>query len=172
MKKNASSYIQPNYIYLFLFFVFNFYGYKTTPSPNIIVYCRFKIEELRKEEVKNKLKTELVNTKKLYDEEARKEKERLALSYQWEVERRLREAQVLRELEESRRQAKIEEMNRFRKQLDLQRVSSTTKINELILRHFIIYPSKYIDNNLYLIIVIHSRAMYIGKNVICIVIKN
>lgn len=112
------------------------------------------------------MKIELVNTKKLYDEEARKEKERLALSYQWEVERRLREAQVLRELEESRRQAKIEEMNRFRKQLDLQRVSSTTKINELILRHFI-YPPKYIDNNLYLIIVIHSRATYIGKNVIC-----
>jgi len=71
-----------------------------------------------------KRKEDFENNKKIVDEENRKKKERLTLSYQWELERNLRETEMLRSLETSRKQAKTREMNRFRENLNLQRVNT------------------------------------------------
>lgn len=88
-----------------------------------IYFNRYHEEQSRKNELAKKLKKDIDNDKKMFDEEYRKEKERLLQSRVWEKERRLKETQVLRDLEESNRLAKIEEKNCFRKHLDMQRVS-------------------------------------------------
>lgn len=67
-----------------------------------------------------KRRKDLENAKTTFDEENQKEKERLMLSHQWELERRLRETKVLCDLEKLRKQAKINEMNSFRDILDIQ----------------------------------------------------
>lgn len=72
--------------------------------------------------MKKKRKKDFEDEKKILDEEHRKEKERLALSWQWELERRERESVVLRELEELQRQAKMKEIKSFRENLDVQSV--------------------------------------------------
>lgn len=79
-----------------------------------------------------KRKEDFENNKKIVDEENRKKKERLTLSYQWELERNLRETEMLRSLETSRKQAKTREMNRFRENLNLQRVNTYYQKFELI----------------------------------------
>lgn len=73
-----------------------------------------------KKELAERRKKDLNDFKKLFDEEDRKEKERLALSRNWEFERRKRETQMLQDLEVLCRQTKIYEMNRYREHLDIQ----------------------------------------------------
>jgi len=85
---------------------------------------RYQEEELLKKSLTKKREEDLQNYKNFLDEENRKEKERLILSRQWELERNLRETEMLRSLENSRYQAKTREMNHFRKNLNLQRVNT------------------------------------------------
>lgn len=92
---------------------------------------RYQEEELKKNVLMKKRIEDFENNKKILDEENRNEKERLTLSYQWELERNLRETEMLRSLETSRKQAKTREMNRFRENLNLQRVNTYQK-SELI----------------------------------------
>lgn len=89
---------------------------------------RYQKEELEKKELIEKRKKNFEDSKKFWDEKNTKEKDRLTLSHQWEVERRLRETEMLNKLENSRRQAKTRETNNFRKNLDLQRVSVTSEM--------------------------------------------
>ncbi|CAI6376141.1 unnamed protein product [Macrosiphum euphorbiae] len=84
-----------------------------------------KERKYQREELKNKgliknREEDFEASKKILDEENRKEKERLTLSHQWELERRLRETEMLCLLEESSKQAKTRETNCFRKNLNLQ----------------------------------------------------
>jgi len=85
---------------------------------------RYQKEELKNNDLIKKREEDFKDSKKILDEENRKEKERLTLSHQWELERRLRETEMLCLLEESRRQAKTREINSFRKNLNLQRVNT------------------------------------------------
>jgi len=73
--------------------------------------------------LKKRKKRDFEDGQKAIDEERRKENERLALSRQWELDRRLLETQVLYDLEKSNRQESIRQKNRYREQLDAQCVS-------------------------------------------------
>lgn len=85
---------------------------------------RYQSEELKNKSLIKKREEDFENCRKILDEESRKEKERLALSHQWELERRLRETEILCLLEESRKQAKTREIHSFRKNLNIQRVNT------------------------------------------------
>lgn len=100
---------------LFYYFFFN--------KLNKLLF-RYQREELKKENLIKKREEDFEDSKKILDEENRKEKERLTLSHQWELERRLRETEVLCSLEESRKQAKTREINNFRENLNLQSVNT------------------------------------------------
>ncbi|XP_060875980.1 DNA ligase 1-like isoform X2 [Metopolophium dirhodum] len=98
-----------------------------------------KERKYQREELKNKgliknREEDFEDSKKILDEENRKEKERLTLSHQWELERRLRETEMLCLLEESRKQAKTREINSFRKNLNLQcdNNRAATRANERV----------------------------------------
>jgi len=84
---------------------------------------RYQREELKNKGLIKNREEDLQDSKKILDEENRKKKERLTLSHQWELERRLRETEMLCLLEESRKQAKTREINCIRKNLNLQRVN-------------------------------------------------
>lgn len=84
---------------------------------------RYQIEEYKKNDLKKKRKKDFENNKKILDEEIKKEKERLTLSRQWELESRLRETEMLRSLEKSQRLEKNRKINSFRENLNLQCVS-------------------------------------------------
>lgn len=92
-------------------------------QPNKLLF-RYQREELKKKDLMKKREEDFEDSKKILDEENRKEKERLTLSHQWELERRLRETEMLRSLEELRKQAKTREMKSFRENLNLQRVKT------------------------------------------------
>lgn len=85
---------------------------------------RYQSEELKNKSLIKKRKEDFENRRKILDEENRKEKERLTLSHQWELERRLRETEMLCLLKESRKQAKTREIDSFRKNLNIQRVNT------------------------------------------------
>lgn len=68
----------------------------------------------------------LVDSKKMFEEEKQKETERLKRSRQWELERWQRENEMLCELKQLHKQAKINQMNNYRRTLDSQCVSLTT----------------------------------------------
>lgn len=70
-----------------------------------------------------KSKKDLNDLKKIFDEEKQNEKERLTLSTEWESKRNKQDAKLLTNLRESNCRKKIDEMNRFREQLDIQCVS-------------------------------------------------
>ncbi|CAI6377045.1 unnamed protein product [Macrosiphum euphorbiae] len=98
-----------------------------------------KERKYQREELKNKgliknREEDFEASKKILDEENRKEKERLTLSHQWELERRLRETEMLCLLEESSKQAKTRETNCFRKNLNLQcdNNRAATRANKLV----------------------------------------
>ncbi|XP_022168579.1 trichohyalin [Myzus persicae] len=95
---------------------------------------KYQREELKKKDLMKKREEDFEDSKKILDEENRKEKERLTLSHQWELERRLRETEMLRSLEELRKQAKTREMKSFRENLNLQRDNNraATKANEQV----------------------------------------
>jgi len=83
---------------------------------------RYQREEQKKNDLKKKREKDFEDNK-ILDEEIKKEKERLTLSHQWELERRLREAEMLRSLEKSQRLEKNRKINSFRENLNLQCVS-------------------------------------------------
>jgi len=85
---------------------------------------RYQREELKKKNLMKKREEDFEDSKKILDEENKKEKERLTLSHQWELERRLRETEMLCSLEESHKQAKTREIKNFRENLNLQRVNT------------------------------------------------
>ncbi|XP_026822616.1 vicilin-like seed storage protein At2g18540 [Rhopalosiphum maidis] len=95
---------------------------------------KYQREELKKKVLMKKREKDFEDNKKIWDEEIKKEKERLTLSHQWEMERCLRETEMLRSLEESRRREKIREMNSFRENLNLQCKNNraATKANERV----------------------------------------
>ncbi|XP_003240302.1 DNA ligase 1 [Acyrthosiphon pisum] len=82
---------------------------------------KYQREKLKNKDLIKNREEDFKDSKKILDEENRKEKERLTLSHQWELERRLRETEMLCLLEESRKQAKTRKINCFRKNLNLQR---------------------------------------------------
>lgn len=77
-------------------------------------------DESRKKELAEKRIKELNDFKKFFDEEIKKEKERLTLSTEWESKRHKQETKMLTNLREASCRKKIDEMNRFREQLDIQ----------------------------------------------------
>ncbi|CAH1725223.1 unnamed protein product [Aphis gossypii] len=81
---------------------------------------KYQREEQEKNDLKKKREKDFEDNKKILDEEMKKEKERLTLSHQWELERRLRETEMLRSLEESQRLEKNRKINSFRENLNLQ----------------------------------------------------
>ncbi|KAF0762981.1 inner centromere protein-like [Aphis craccivora] len=81
---------------------------------------KYQREENKKNDLKKKREKDFEDNKKIVDEEIKKEKERLTLSHQWELERRLRETEMLRSLEESQRLEKNRKTNSFRENLNLQ----------------------------------------------------
>ncbi|KAE9541124.1 hypothetical protein AGLY_004369 [Aphis glycines] len=80
----------------------------------------YQREEHEKNDLKKKREKDFEDNKKMLDEEMKKEKERLTLSHEWELERRLRETEMLRSLEESQRLEKNRKINSFRENLNLQ----------------------------------------------------
>lgn len=100
---------------------------------------RYQEDRLRKEELARKRKEDFEEYKKLLDEENQKEKERLALSRQWELNRRIRETAVLNDLEKLHKQAIIDEKNHFRENLDAQCVSHNKKFVVIEIRIYVYY---------------------------------
>ncbi|XP_029341207.1 uncharacterized protein LOC103307923 [Acyrthosiphon pisum] len=82
---------------------------------------KYQREKLKNKDLIKNREEDFKDSKKILDDENRKEKERLTLSHQWELERRLRETEMLCLLEESRKQAKTRKNYCFRKNLNLQR---------------------------------------------------
>lgn len=98
---------------------------------------RYQEERIRKEELARKKKEDFEEYKKLLDEENQKEKERLALSRQWELNRRMRETEVLNDLEKLHNQAIIDEKKHFREHLDAQCVSHNKKFVVIEIRIYV-----------------------------------
>lgn len=88
-----------------------------------MIIFRYQNEQLREVELVKKRRKDMEDAKTAMDEEDRKEKERLMLSHQWELQRRLRDTKVLCNLEQLHKQAKINEIKNFREVLDIQCVS-------------------------------------------------
>lgn len=100
---------------------------------------RYQEERIRKEELARRRKEDFEEYKKLLDEENQKEKERLGLSRQWELNRRMRETEVLNDLEKLHNQAIIDEKKHFRKHLDAQCVSHNKKFVVIEIRICVYY---------------------------------
>ncbi|XP_050421048.1 trichohyalin-like isoform X2 [Adelges cooleyi] len=81
---------------------------------------RYRREEAEKRAVVKKRAEEMEEQMKVMDQERRKEQERLALSFQWERQRREREMEVLKESDLAKKRAEHEAKKKFREYLDLQ----------------------------------------------------
>lgn len=97
--------------------------FKICTIVNYNNWFRYQKEQFRKDELAKKMKKDIEDSIKASDEKILQEQKRLELSRQWEQKRQQRESNVLRELETLERQAKINKMKDFRKDLDIQCVS-------------------------------------------------
>ncbi|VVC37830.1 Hypothetical protein CINCED_3A011903 [Cinara cedri] len=84
------------------------------------IEAKYQTKQSQKEELAKQMKKDLKDFKKAYDEETLNEKKQLELSRKWELERWQRESKVLDDHKKLEKQAKINKMNDFRKNLDIQ----------------------------------------------------
>lgn len=81
---------------------------------------RYIKDDRREKELAEKRKKDLNDFIKNVDEKNQKEKERLTLSTEWESKRNKQDTTILTNLRESSCRKKIDAMNCFREQLDIQ----------------------------------------------------